>query len=311
MDLLQLRIFISAAALKSFSRAAEQLYMSQPNVSSRIKALEEELETILFDRSRSRELSLTEEGRIFLDYAQSMINLEEETRNALKQQDRVAGGLIRVGASTVPGTYLLPPLLAAFRRSHPDVSYSLTVLDTDAVLEGVVAYSFDMGCVGNRNRDERLIFHSLAEDELVLAAPPGALPKETEGSNGRISIESCLAQPLLTRETGSATRLLLKNALHTRGLTFEDFASVIYVNSLEAIKQGVRYGLGVAFLSRCSVADYLQMGLIEVYHVTDLVLTRSFNLVYRRQRILSRAALHLADYIKGGKSAANCGRFGQ
>ncbi|NLY38769.1 MAG: LysR family transcriptional regulator [Firmicutes bacterium] len=297
MDLQQLKIFLHVAALKSFSRAAEQLYMSQPNVSTRIKKLERELGVDLFDRSRSRELELTEDGRILLDYAQRMLNLEEETREALQDGAAATGGLVRIGASTVPGIYLLPQRLAIFKESFPAVDYSLTVMDSGAVLDGIFDYSFDVGFVGSALDDERLQYHPLAEDELVLAVRPGLIP-QLEG--GAIPIARCLAQPLLVREPGSATRSLLEKALQRKGLSLADFKSVIYMNSLEAIKQGVRYGLGVAFLSECSVVDYRHMKLVDTFRLADLDLTRSFYLVYHRHRILSRAAQSFIAFISPG-----------
>ena len=300
MDLQQLKIFLHVAALTSFSRAAEQLYMSQPNVSARIKNLEQELGVVLFDRSRSRELDLTEDGRMLLDYARRMVNLEEETREALQSGPAVAGGLVRIGASTVPGTYLLPQWLADFKKSHPAVNCSLTVLDSDAVLAGIFDYSFDIGFVGSALNDERLQYHPLAKDELVLAARPGKILQPGPEHDGSIAIASCLAQILLVRESGSATRSLLEKALQNKNLGFTDFKEVIYMNSLEAIKQGVRYGLGVAFLSECSVTDYRQMHLIDTFRLVDLDLTRSFYLVYHRHRVLSRAARRLISFINPG-----------
>ena len=146
--------------------------------------------------------------------------------------------------------------------------------------------------------DERLRYLPLAEDELVLAARPGLIPQPEEG--GAMPIARCLAQPLLVREPGSATRSLLEKVLQRKGLSLADFKSVIYMNSLEAIKQGVRYGLGVAFLSECSVVDYRHMKLVDTFRLADLDLTRSFYLVYHRHRILSRAAQRFIAFISPG-----------
>ena len=148
MDFDQIRAFINVASLKSFSAAAEKLFISQPSISVRIKALEEELGVILFDRSKAREPVLTEAGRLFLDYSQSIINLENECREKLSGQLEQFGGLIHVGASTVPGTYLLPFLLADFKKEEKLIDYNIDILDTSAVIEGVLNYSYEIGFVG-------------------------------------------------------------------------------------------------------------------------------------------------------------------
>jgi len=119
MDFQQLKIFLNVAALKSFSRAAERMYISQPSVSARIKALEEELGALLFDRSPPRELALTREGILFMDYAQKMLNLHEEALAELAPGARQPAGAVRVAASTVPGIYLLPRSWPASGSASP------------------------------------------------------------------------------------------------------------------------------------------------------------------------------------------------
>ncbi|MGM0653217.1 MAG: selenium metabolism-associated LysR family transcriptional regulator [Bacillota bacterium] len=295
MDFDQIRAFINVASLKSFSAAAEKLFISQPSISVRIKALEEELGVILIDRSRAREPVLTEAGRLFLDYAQSIINLEEECRDKLSGQLEQFGGLVHVGASTVPGTYLLPFLLADFKKEEVLIDYNIDILDTSAVIEGVINYSYEIGFVGLTDYEERLKYISLIEDELVLCAKKDLLNVENK-QNG-VLLEDCFSQHLLVREKGSATRRLLERKLEEKGLDFTSFNGITYFNSLEGIKQAVRAGLGLAIVSKLSVEDMEAFGQVATCRILDLDLTRTLYMVHHKQRILNAAARRLRDFI--------------
>ncbi len=294
MDFQQLNIFLNVASLKSFSRAAELMFISQPAVSVRIKGLEEELGVILFDRSRSRELALTEAGRKFLDYAQQMVNLKEEAHMQLEQEEGVAAGLVHIGASTVPGIYLLPLQLVALREQFPGITISLSIMDSAQVLEKVLNYCVDLGFIGSLVQDERLHYHEFAADELILITPPGYFKKASQptqpGEPAEISLELCLTGNLMIREKGSATRELFEAVLAQNRINLHDFAVITFMDNLEAIKQGVRGGLGISLVSRHTAEDYLKMGLVDGYRLAGLDLTRKIYMVRHTGRVLSRAA---------------------
>lgn len=296
MDFEQLKIFVHAALLRSFSGAAEKLFTSQPNVSMRIKALEEELGTALFDRSRPREVELTEAGRLFLDYAQALLNLEKEAGEKLREENPEIAGLVRLGASTVPGAYLLPAALAQFRKEQPGIEFNLMISGTASVLEKLSGYVYDLGFVGQLVPEERLEFVPVADDELVVAAPLNLLAGEGKKRPPSITLDRCLFHNLLIREKGSATRQLLETALAEKGFFLQDFAGLTRINSLEGIKQAVRCGVGISFISRRAVADYLETGLIDCFSVTGLALQRKLYLVRHKSRVLSRAAQSFWDY---------------
>ncbi len=288
MDFEQIRAFVNVATLKSFSEAAAKMFISQPSVSVRIKALEEELGVVLFDRSRAREPVLTEAGRIFLDYAYSIINLQDDCREKLSGQREHAAGLVYVGASTVPGTYLLPALLAGFKKTSTAIDFNINILDTSAVLEGVLNYSYDLGFVGLIKEDEKLKYIELAEDELILCARHGMLSKPDYEQG--VPVEELLKHHLLIREKGSATRQLLEKELADSDLDIASFPGVTYINNLEAIKQAIMEDLGVAVISRLSVQDLSATGKVDIFSINGLDLRRSLYLVYHRSRVLGEAA---------------------
>lgn len=295
MDFDQIRAFINVASLRSFSAAAEKLFISQPSISVRIKALEEELGVVLLDRSTGREPTLTEAGRLFLDYAQSIVNLEDECREKLSGQLESAGGLVHVGASTVPGTYLLPFLLAEFKQKKEMIDYNIDILDTSAVIEGVLNYSFEIGFVGLIDQDERLQYNELFEDELMLCTAKGLFGSTPQ--EGGLLLADCFNHYLLVREKGSATRRLLERKLDEKGLDFSCFKGITYFNSLEGIKQAVRAGLGIAIVSKLSVEDMVNSGQVDTYTIRDLDMKRTLYMVYHRHRILNAAAQRLRDFV--------------
>jgi LysR family transcriptional regulator, transcriptional activator of the cysJI operon len=294
MDFDQIRAFIYVALLRSFSEAGEKMFISQPSVSVRVKALEEELGVTLFDRAKAREPSLTEAGRIFLDHAQAMINLNDECREKLSGQREVSSGLIYIGASTVPGTYVLPSLLASFRKGHPSIDFNVNIMDTTAVLENVLNYSCDLGFVGLLRNDERLRYIPLVEDELVFCMAKGAID-QVDDENG-VLLEDIFKYHLIMREKGSATRQLLEKKLHDEGYELKQFLGLTYINSLEGIKQAVKEGLGGAVISKLAASDLVKAGELDQFPILGIDLKRSLYLVYHHTRILTGASGTFRDY---------------
>ncbi len=297
MDIEQLNIFIRVATLKNFTRAAESLFLSQPTISARIKALEEEMGVILFDRSRSRELSLTEAGIIFWDYAQEMINLYAQSIEKMRQQKNNVTGLLRIGASSVPGAYILPSILHNFKEEYGQVKTSVFVKDTAEIISDILDYALDIGMVGFSEDDSRLEYINIAEDELCLITPCGLLSEKGYPPNSTIPLADLFDLDFIMREPGSATRKVLEAELNKQGYSLRDFDKVIFMDSLEAIKQSVRQGLGSSVVSRCSVEDYLKSRLVDEYYPASLDLKRYYFLVYHRNRVLSNAANSFLHFI--------------
>lgn len=295
MELSQVRAFVNVASLKSFSEAAEKMFISQPSVSVKIKALEEELGVVLLDRSKAREPVLTESGRIFLDYAHSMLNLHDDCREKLSGQQEQATGTVHIGASTVPGIYLLPALMVDFRHENSSVSLKVNILDTSAVLEGILNYSYELGFVGLTREDERLVYSDLVEDELVLCTRAGLLDKQK--FTGGVPLDVLCEQHLILREKGSATRRLLEKKLAENLPGRNVFTETTCINNLECIKQAVIKGLGVTVISRLAVEDVHAAGAVDLFSLRGINLKRSLYLVFHRGRVLGGAAGLLRDFI--------------
>ena len=295
MDFDQIRAFLNVASLKSFSEAGEKMFISQPSVSVRIKALEEELGVLLFDRSKAREPVLTEAGRVFLDYAQSIVNLQDECRETLSGKREEATGLVYIGASTVPGTYLLPRILARFKKECTEIDFNVNILDTSAVLEGILNYSYDIGMVGLVKKDDRLKYLPLVDDKLMLCAPCGLIDKLKYGEG--VPVEELLSHHLILREKGSATRQLLEKSLAKAGYELGCFKGITFFNSMEGIKQAVKEGLGVAVVSKLSIEDMCRSGELESFAISDLNLDRQLYMLYHHKRVLGPAAQKFLEFV--------------
>ena len=290
MDINQLEMFVRVAAMKSFTNAAESLFLSQPTVSARMKGLETELGVQLFDRSRPRYLSLTEHGMLFWDYAQQILNLHNNALDKLNKLHGKPSGFLRIGAGSVPGTYILPGIIAEFNKLYPDVKIGLFINDSSEVVSGVNSYSYDLGFVGYNEDDPLLEYIKIKEDELILIAHPDMFKENDLSGKDTIPLESLLETNFILREPGSATRKVLEDNLNKKGYSFKDFRSLVYIDNLEGIKQAVRAGLGVSVVSRLSAEDYLNSGFLKDFYLNDIKLNRSFYLVYNKNRVLNNVS---------------------
>lgn len=310
MDFHQLRVFIEVVRQKSFSRAAEKIFLTQPTVSAHIKALENEIGTPLLDRSQ-RELRLTGAGQILFQYAQQLLNLEKKAVFAIQQEHQIIKGHLEIAASSIPNIYILPQLMKGFLIKYPEVTFAVMHRDTQQVFECIKDFTYDIGFVGEPVPPDGLNQIKLLKDNLVLVAPPGtSLPgerapqgktnfknKERDEStqqlyeidlNSAASSEAFFKIPFIMREPGSATRVAFENAFKKFFNKREPKLNVIaYLENQEAIKEAVKAGLGITVISHKAVHNELASGLMKGYRIPDLQLERYLYLIYRKNCFLS------------------------
>ncbi len=290
MDFHQLRIFMEVARQKNFTRAAENLFLSQPTVSIHIRKLEEELETPLFRRSKTG-FELTESGKLLFHYGQQLLETRDEALSALSEESRMIKGHLQIAASSVPGAYLLPRLLQDFCCRHPEVTFSLLLRDTSQVLQSIIDCTYDIGFTGEPGLQGRLGQVRLLEDQLILVAAPSMeekipAPKGTKGDLPAVSLYDCARLPFLLREPGSATRMVFEEALKKEAAGFAGLIVIGYLESQEAIKEAAKAGLGLTVISQRAVRDELATGLLKGYQMKELSLKRHFYMVFRKEGIL-------------------------
>jgi DNA-binding transcriptional LysR family regulator len=293
MDLRRLEVFARVAELGSFSRAAEALFLTQPTVSEHVRALEDELGVALLDRL-GRVTAPTRAGQLLLGYAQRLLALARETRQAMDEfQGRIAGPLA-LGGSTIPGEYLLPGLIGQFKAKHPDISVSLLIGSSRQVSDWIEEGRVELGVVGARPTARSLHARDLLVDELVMVVPAG----HPWAGRGSVALAELRAEPLILRERGSGSRQALERALHEAGLDLGGFRIAGEIASTQAVKQAVRAGIGVSLISRRAVQDECRAGLVACVEVADLKIARPFSLVTHRDRTRSPVAQAFIAYVE-------------
>ena len=290
MDLRQLEIFVKVAELKSFSKAAQALRLTQPTISEHIRTLEQELGV-----GRLRSL---EERQLLLSHATRMLQLQRETLQAMDSfQGRLAGDL-HVAASTIPGEYVLPALIGRFKEKFPDIVISLLIGDSRAVVDWVIDGRAEVAVVGARLAHRGIEYRELMPDELVVVVPvahPWHGKKE-------IALADLRAEPMLLREQGSGTRAAFESALAQAGQDLSTFRIVGEMGSTQAIKQAVKAGVGVSVISRRAVDEDCRSGLVWCLKIRDLKITRAFHIATHRDRCRSPLAEAFRTFVEAESS---------
>jgi DNA-binding transcriptional LysR family regulator len=275
--------FLAILEHGSFSAAAKALNISQPAVSFQIQALERDLGATLLSRT-GQKIELTSEGEKILVYARSMKALVSEMQTDLESMRSTITGPLVLSASTIPGEYLAPPLMAAFKAKYPQAKLLLSINDSEKTIELVESGSADIGFVGSlpKKKPKNIKTVVIATDKLVAVFPAGhALARKKT-----VSIASLVGEPIVVREHGSGTRQYFENALRTNDLGLADFNVVMELGSNQAVLSAVEAGLGFAVLSEMTVGRFTPSAAIS-----DLALSRPLYLVYDETKTKSKAAL--------------------
>ena len=280
MDFRQLETFVAVAKFKSFSKAADHLYLTQPTISSHISNLEKELNTILINRT-NRKISLTKAGEILFEYAMNMVNLKEGAIFKLNEFKGKIVGNIEIAASTIPEQYIVPEIICEFNKLYPDVTFNMLHYDSQQVVEGIIHGDIDFGIVGAEIPHSQLNYVELVQDELFLITPSSAPYSDFAEE---VPLERILEENLILREKGSGTRRLLEEALNASNIDLNNLKVVAYIESTEAIKQCIRRDLGISFLSSRAVADEVNFNIFKTHRVQGLDLKRKFYFVYHKYR---------------------------
>ena len=292
-ELPHLATFARAAERGSFTAAATELGVSQAAVSQRIAVLEGRLRLSLFDRRAGR-ITLTEAGQRLYQYARQILNLHERARRDLCGIHPSVSGDLSVAASSVPGECFLPVLLPAFQESFPQVHVRATVNDSGSVLKDIEKGRAAVGLVGQTTENPSLDFRPIGSDSLVLIIPSG----HRSSCRRTISLKALSGEKLIIRESGSGSRQVLERGLERAGTSLASLNVTLELGSNAAIKDAVRRGLGVAFLSRIAVSRELESKELRTVTVKGLDLTRQFYVVFDRRRPLSPAAAAFLHFLE-------------
>ncbi len=292
-----LETFCRVAELKSFSKAADDLFLTQPTVSGHIISLEQSLSLRLFDRA-SREVRLTKSGQVFLEYASKILSLRKEMLNALSEFSQGIRGELALGSSTIPGEYLLPKLIGDFKKNHPSFVISLRIADTKEVIQYVLQDQVEFGVIGAKLNHPSLHYEKYAEDEIIVMAPS----EHPLARKKRVGLDELLKEPWIVREEGSGTRIAVERALRRKGRTLKQFNVVMEMGSTSSVKEGVKANLGLAFISGRATEGEVGQGSLSRINVEGLEpISRQMYIVFHRRRTLSPMALEFLRFLKGKK----------
>jgi DNA-binding transcriptional LysR family regulator len=283
MNLNQLTIFHAVAKRLSFTRAAKELHLTQPGISKHIAALEEYYGTRLFDRI-GKKVALTQAGEILHAATATMTALLQETKARIDDLEELAGGKLQVGAGVTIAAYLLPGLLTRFKKDAPGVELSVQTGFSGQVVEMVLASSLELGLVGQRSSDPRLVVRTFLKDPLLLIVPPGHRWSQREKP---LPLEELAGETLLLSNRGSGTWRAVSALLEASGTRL---GNTMELGTTEGVKEAVAAGLGVSILSRHVLDRELSCGALAEVPLAGEWQERELCVVYRRDRYLSQAA---------------------
>lgn len=279
MDLRALEVFCKILELRSFSRAAEAVLLTQPTVSGHIKALETELGLPLFDRA-GKTVTPTRAGEILYGYARRVLALREEAQQAINEHKGGLTGHLALGGSNIPGAYILPPLVAAFKREHPEVTIALHIRGSQDIVRGLIDGSFEVGMVGARFEEGRVRYEPFAQDELVLAVPAA----HPWAGRSTVRLAELPGQPFIMRERGSGTRKVMEQALAGHALDPGKLRVVLEITGNEAVRQALKAGAGISIISRRAVEDDIRHKTVVALRIHGVRFVRDFFLVTHKSR---------------------------
>ena len=288
-----MRVFITVADKKNFSKAAKALSLTQPAVSFQIQTLEQYYQTMLFDRV-NRHVKLTAAGELLLDYAVHMNNLQAELERNMQQLTGHVKGELLIGASTTIGEYILPYVVGSFKQDYPDVNVTIQIMNTKDIGNAVGNKTFDLGIIeGPLDLTDTMETHKFLEDELVLAMPADH-PLAAKGS---ITLEELKTLPYITREPGSGSRLIFEQALIDADFDIEDLNIVMELGSTTSIKSAIMGGLGISTISKWAIQDLIKTGKVVALNIEGLTLTRNFNIILNNEKFQSEATGKFLDFL--------------
>lgn len=288
ITLRQLRVFSAVARHLSFTRAAEELCLTQPAVSMQVKQLENQLDVPLFEHL-GKKIFLTEMGKEVYHYSRSILQQIDELQGVLNSLKGLGKGRLKISVAST-ANYFIPVLLAGFCQRYPGVTVSLDVTNRETLLTQLAENEVDLVVMGQPPEDMDLGYEAFLENPLVIVAPPEhPLAKEK-----KVALKRLEQEVFLVREPGSGTRIAMERffAQHDVHIT-----TGMEVGSNEAIKQSVQAGLGLGLLSRDTVEMELALGRLVILHVAEFPIMRYWYVVHRHGKRLSVVAQAFKDYL--------------
>lgn len=296
MNLKQLEAFVQVSESGSFSRAAKELYLTQPTISAHIASLEKELSVRLFVRN-TKEVGLSDDGKELYKYARQIVDLEKKIEECFCAKDTGEKRCITIAASTIPAQYLLPKVLIRFNEKYPDEQIKIIETDSTKVVTQIIDHMADVGFTGTVLEKKHCKYIPFYKDELVIVTPNTERYqrlKEEQTEN----IHWLLEEHVIMREEGSGTRKEARKQLKRAGINPAELDVIASIENQETIKKSVRQGMGVSILSRLATKDETRDGYILAFPIPKSDNGRDINLVYNKNYQLSSSAERFIKIVK-------------
>lgn len=282
----RLEVFYTVAKRLSFTKAAAELFITQPAVTKHIHELEDQYKARLFER-RGNHIMLTEAGGLLLRHAESVFELYRNIEFEINSLSRRKEGLLRIGASTTIAQYIVAPLLAKFRNKFPDVELSLVTGNTEQVEKSLLAKETEIGIIEGYSKNPEISYHEFLKDEIVLACSS----KHPLANKNSLKPDELKNIRFVLREQGSGTLEVIDHALKEAGINHSSLKVEIRLGNTESIKSYLLNSHAMAFLSVHAIADEVKRGELKVIDVETLSIERSFYLISLQGKITGLADL--------------------
>jgi len=291
MELHYMKVFKTVAELRSFTKASEQLHISQPALSIQIKKLETELNLKLFNKIHNK-ISLTQNGEILYEYAQKIFALIDEAENKLLNEREFISGVLNIGGSNTPGTYILPEIIGEFKNKYPYVNINLQISNTSEIWHFVNNGTLDFAINGgNMIFNENICTQKLLDDELVIVASP----KNKFCGKTYLDTEDIKELSFIVHQTDSQLYTYYTHFVEELGIPKKTSMSLGFI---DAIKRAVYANLGVSLMPKAAVALELKIGQLKQLKIKDKKWFYPYSLIYNKNKFLSVAADKFIDMIK-------------
>lgn len=279
MDLHQLYVFTKVVEHKSFSKAAEDIFLSQSTVSSHIQSLEKMLKMKLFDRI-GKEIIITDNGKRLYYWALKLMELRDHAMLDLNQGLADLRGAVHLGASSVPSQFIVPKMVKQFREKFSDITFHIHQSPSKNTAEKVLTGALDIGILGEKYENEMLHYIPLLKEKLVL------ITSRQIRMNSPVSIHEIIKHPFIMRNSGSGTNAMLERFLKKKQIKLTEMNIVAYTDSLSLI-QFVAQGIGISIISELAAKEYYSNQMINMYEIEGFSDERYFYLIYNTKRTLS------------------------
>lgn len=288
-DLKQIRGFLEVVSEKSFTNASRNLKMSQASISHQVGQLEKMLGLKLINRN-SQDFSLTDEGRIFVRFCEKLMKDIGSLKSEM--QAGTFGGIISIISSSIPGTYIMPGIISAHRKTSGGNYYKLEIGNSREAIEKIKQGEVDCAITGREIKHPSLSYNEIFNDEILLVTAPGEKTK--------ITIDELKHIPLVTRETGSGTKNVVEAALLELGIQPSELNIAMECTTSEGLREAVISGNGYAFISSLAVDRDIKLGKIKVCDTGSFKIKRPFYLVTSKVKPLNDSAANFIDFVRNG-----------